>query len=392
MKFTILFLLMIPFCGYSQDNVSVPAIRKHHTGDVYRIDVYGAYREKAGFSLSRIADDIVFIPLETTDECLLDLKGQMFVVMTREDIFIFDYIKGYRFDINGKFVNSIGTKGQGPGEFIRSMAMDVDTVNRRVYFLDDRRIVEYDYDGKHIETFPTGFSASSLLILDVPGQFVIDYSYYQFAKPKERFSMYFYSKKEKKPMSRFSCDYNEKVPGMAMCFPIAYRFNNSLYLKDYWSDTIYVTDGIYDANSYAVVQKGRLIHRNVPDRTLVKGGKASPEDSFILEVTKIRESSRYIFLLTNKGIVIFDKKENRTWLDEFREFKIDIENDLYGGSLHCFPSKIEGDRAILYAHPDQLIISGNHRIRDERYDRYRNMAGKIDMEDNPVLMIIKLKK
>jgi hypothetical protein len=385
----VLILLAASFCGYAQDKPSVPTIRKHHAGDVYRIDVYGAYQEKAGVTLSQICDDIEFISLEITDDCVLD--ENLSITVTQTDILVFDYNKGYRFDRSGKFVNSIGTRGQGPKEFIKPMKMEVDTLNRWVYFLDHGRLVKYDYDGNHLETLKTTFG-TNLLTLNIPGQFVLDYNYYPFAKPKERFSMYFYSEREKKLLSRFSCDYDEKIPAMAICFPIAYKFNGNLYLKDYWSDTVYVADGVYDANAYAVVQKGRLIHRNVPDPSLVKGGKPSAENRFILGVVTIRESSRYIFLYTNKGFVVFDKRENRTWLDEYRDFKLDVENDLYGGVLPRHFEKIDGDRAITYAFPDQLVIKNSHKITDGRYDRYRKMVEKLDPEDNPVLMILRLKK
>jgi hypothetical protein len=381
---------MISFCGYGQNKASVPTIRKHHTEEVaYHIDVYTAYREKAGVTLSRICDDIEFLPLETTDECLLD--KDLDITLTRTDIFIYDFNKGYRFDRNGRFLNSIGTRGQGPRELIKPMRMTVDTLNRQVYFLDDGKIVKYDYDGNYMETIKTELGRYKFDLI-TPGLFLTDYPYYMFAKPKERFSMYFYSETEKKLLSRFSCDYDKKIPAMAMCLPISYKYNNNLYLKDYWSDTVYVADGVYDARAYAVIRKGSLVPRDVPDRSLVQGGKPSSEDRFILDVSSISEFSRYILLYTNKGVFIFDKKENRTWLDEYKDFNLDFENDLYGGNLPRHPRRIDDDRAITYAFPSQLLIKDNHKITDGRYDRYMEMVGRLDPEDNPVLMILQLKQ
>ncbi|MDR1332765.1 MAG: 6-bladed beta-propeller [Tannerella sp.] len=384
-----LILLTVSFCAYGQNRASVPAVRKHRTEAAYRIDVSTAYREKAGATLSQICDDIEFLPLETTDECLLD--RDLAITVTGTDIFIYDYNKGYRFDRNGKFLNSIGTRGQGPAELIKPMRMTVDTLNRQVYFLDDGKIVKYDCDGNYLETVKTE-SGRFMFDLITPGLFLMDYPYYMFAKPKERFSMYFYSEKEKKPLSRFSCDYDRKIPAMAICFPISYKYNDNLYLKDYWSDTVYVADGIYDAYVYAVIQKGNLVPRDVPDRSLVQGGKPLPEDRLILDVSTVNEFSRYILLYTNKGVFIFDKKENRTWLDEYRDFNLDFENDLYGGSLPRHPEKMDDDRAITYAFPGQMVIKNSHKITDGRYDRYAEMVGRLDPEDNPVLMILKLKK
>jgi hypothetical protein len=381
---------MFFFCGYAQNKVSVLTIKKHHVEVMHHIDVYGAYQKKAGMMLSQVCNDIEFLPLETTDECLLD--EELDITVTRTDILVYDLNKGYRFDRNGKFINSIGTRGQGPRELVKPMKMTVDTLNRWVYFFDIGKVVKYDYEGNFVETFRMEFGRYRLALV-TPGLFLIDYPNYLFSKPNERFSMYFYSEKEKRLLSRFSCDYDKKIPGMAICFPIVYKFNNDLYLKDFWSDTIYVADGVYDANAYAVIQKGGFIPRNVPDGSLVPGREPPPEDRFILDVTGISEFSRYIFLYANKGVFVFDKKENRTWQDEYKDFKIDIENDLYGGILppRGF-GKIDDDRAVVYAHPYQLVVKEEHKITGERYDRYKKMVEKLGPEDNPVLMIIQFKK
>ena len=382
------YLLLIPLGGIGQN---IPTIKKNHTKDVYNIEVYTAYQAKQPLLISQIADDIEFIPLETTRECLLD-NDLSDITMTKEEIFLFDYNKGYRFDRQGKFVNSIGSRGQGPQDFIRPMCMAVDTINKWVYFYDNtRKIVKYDYNGKHIETFSTEGYGYNLLLVNAPGQFVIDNNRYFSSNPGERNSIYFYSEQEKKVISKFTCDYKEKIPSLSISFPMAYKNNDNLFLKDFWCDTIYMMNGVYDAYSYAVIQKGRFIHRNVPDYSLI-GGEPSNEERFILGVYHIHESDRFIYLSTDKGSVIFDKKENKTFFDEFAENRIKIADDLYGGIINKLIQTIRENKAITYCHSHELLSMNKHLINDGRYLAYKTMVETRDPEDNPVLIVLKLKQ
>ena len=150
-------------------------------------------------------------------------------------------------------------------------------------------------------------------------------------------------------------------------------------------------NGVYDAYSYAVIQKGRFIHRNVPDYSLI-GGKPSNEERFILGVYHIQESDRFIYLLTDKGSVIFDKKENKTFFDEFAENSIKIADDLYGGIINERIQTIRENKAITYCHSHELLSMNKHLINDGRYLAYKTMVETRDPEDNPVLIVLKLKQ
>lgn len=68
--------------------------------------------------LSEIAEDITFIPLETTDECLI---GSIHSVHLSNDYLVIidsDHSQILLFNKTGKFIRKIGNKGQGPGEYL----------------------------------------------------------------------------------------------------------------------------------------------------------------------------------------------------------------------------------------------------------------------------------
>ena len=132
---TKLFILSVclPIFAFAQ---KVPTMQKEAIGIEHHIDVYTAIQNKQqALTLSDFAEDIEFIPLETNDECLLD-EDIMNVVVTRQDIIVYDLNACYRFNRQGKFMNRIGTQGNGPGEYVKSLYITVDTLNQWVYMGD----------------------------------------------------------------------------------------------------------------------------------------------------------------------------------------------------------------------------------------------------------------
>ncbi|WP_187117294.1 6-bladed beta-propeller [Parabacteroides bouchesdurhonensis] len=372
-------------------------MNKIASGNEYEIDFYSAYQKKLPIlSVSQFAEDIEFIPLETNSNCLLDDYIRD-IVITKDDILVFDYTMCYRFDKNGKFINSIGTRGQGPGEYVKARSMTVDTVNQWVYFSDNStsRLVKYDYKGKYLSDFNVNISSASNCWYK-PMEFMLKSDYYQFEEKGKRYSLFLFSEKEKKIISRMKCENNNKIPALAMCDPIVYKHNKETYLKDFWSDTIYHMCDPYHLESYAIFKKGKFVDRTRDDKSLISG-KEDPMDKLVLDIPRISETDRYIFISSNRGNFIYDKKDQVTLAGGFKENKLGIEDDLYGSpgirSDH-FPGCANGNEFYTFRHAYEFFESGEnkHLINDGRYVSYREMIKKLNSEGNPVIMVIKMKK
>ena len=85
------------------------------------------------YKLSDIAERIEYIPLEFKPECAIGGVAQVY--FAQDDIFILtmgsnDFL---RFDKNGKFLNVIGSRGRGPGEYLDALYFAVDTAKRQIY-------------------------------------------------------------------------------------------------------------------------------------------------------------------------------------------------------------------------------------------------------------------
>ena len=109
--------------------------------------------------LSEAAEKLEIVPLEMTDESVLSDITEMQV--TDHNIWIDHgrefYI--YRFSRSGKFLNRIGSIGQGPGEYVNYLTFLVDEDKKEVYiFSTNNGVLVYDFEGgfkKEISDFQT---------------------------------------------------------------------------------------------------------------------------------------------------------------------------------------------------------------------------------------------
>lgn len=109
--------------------------------------------------LSEAAEKLEIVPLEMTDESVLSDITEMQV--TDHNIWIDHgrefYI--YRFSRTGKFLNRIGSIGQGPGEYVNYLTFLVDEDKKEVYiFPTNNGVLVYDFEGgfkKQISDFQT---------------------------------------------------------------------------------------------------------------------------------------------------------------------------------------------------------------------------------------------
>ena len=98
--------------------------------------------------LSEVAEKLEIVPLEMTDESVLSDITEMQV--TDHNIWIDHgrefYI--YRFSRSGKFLNKIGSIGQGPGEYTNYSTFLVEEEKKKVYIIANTNgVLAYDFEG-----------------------------------------------------------------------------------------------------------------------------------------------------------------------------------------------------------------------------------------------------
>ena len=138
--FSILLLLCIQSCKKESQRVSlenIPII----------IDM-DSVKKTSSLSISYVK----YIPLETSDECLIGFDYK--TLIKNNKIFVADFhtaMSLFVFDINGKFLFKIAKRGQGPGEYISFFDFDIQE-NGDIYIFDQhsKKILIFNSAGEHL--------------------------------------------------------------------------------------------------------------------------------------------------------------------------------------------------------------------------------------------------
>ncbi|MDR3245646.1 MAG: 6-bladed beta-propeller [Prevotellaceae bacterium] len=101
-----------------------------------------------------IYKSVDIVPLEITSDCVI---GEIQTVETCDSmIFVSDQYALYVFNKEGKFLNKIGNKGEGPDEYIGFNAFYLDKQNKTVIILDagKPKCLRHDFSGKFLNSIP----------------------------------------------------------------------------------------------------------------------------------------------------------------------------------------------------------------------------------------------
>ena len=141
---SILLLLIITLLGCSSNKKQEPISKS----GVPVINLSEDVSTVPSLLLSEAAEKLEIVPLEMTDESVLSDITEMQV--TDHNIWLDHgrefYI--YRFSRTGKFLNKIGSIGQGPGEYTTYSTFLVDEDKKEVYIIANTNgVLAYDFEG-----------------------------------------------------------------------------------------------------------------------------------------------------------------------------------------------------------------------------------------------------
>ena len=175
--FVLLPILMVSCRSRDNENAqwiercSVVADRVVADGDTMIVCDYSAVKESVRIPFSMWVDSLEVIKLDnSTEEALV---GDTRIVDVSDNYIGINVAHfPYRlFTRQGKFVASIGSVGQGPGEYNLLSDCQIDEAHNRIYLLPmtrTKQILVYDLQGNFIGTIPLPYSTNS-------GQMHVDY-------------------------------------------------------------------------------------------------------------------------------------------------------------------------------------------------------------------------
>jgi len=349
--------------------------------------------------LSDIAESVEYLRLETTDEGLV--KYFMPSMMHRTSKY---YIFGetgnvMQFTRDGKFVRNIGRQGQGPGEYNLIMQVDVDEKAGKVYVLSTgKRFNVYDLEtGKFLQSGKMTQGQLSSFLMQDDSTMV---AYKDNGNGQQKTLAYIATLSgnvmhEYPRHELFEVERGAYMVGSQHDFRLS-RFHGMTNLKEYENDTVFTVTPkglkkryIIDTGKYGI----KLEH-TYP----ALNGDEEAFNRLAAEYLRyaVLETEHYLFFpythwagpkKNRPRMAMYDKRTGECY-----RVKSDlIEDDLTGGLYVYFPHCAFDEHTLVLAFEAEQIHRVAERNPDLKLLSHPQLKG-LDEGDNPVLMIVHLKR
>ncbi|MDR1202575.1 MAG: 6-bladed beta-propeller [Tannerellaceae bacterium] len=344
-----------------------------------KIDLASNLSNKRVKAISSIAKSITYIPLETTNECLLSNELQVYC---GEYIFIGDQKTQlfFRFDLDGKLLNQIGKRGGGPGEYSGAMFFHVDEAEKSVYIVSvpNHSLYKYTYDGQFLKKIPIEESSWTIAIQN-DNIYYYNSFYNRIKKDKNRFELYKADKNGKVINKTPTSVKSEKDDMLLFDFPFFYYYKSAVYYKNAVHDFVYkINDKGNMVPHYEIVCKDKNKHEENDFKDMMKYGEKVgvrtifENDGFLLITYIYKNEFNYLFVDKQTGALsnVTDTKS-----------KQGFEEDLKNGPVFTPVPNNGSERNILVS-----------IVYPDCFSELKNCLDKeINEDDNPIIVIANLK-
>ena len=333
--------------------------------------------------LNELASDIRYVPLETTDDCLMN--NEFYIMQyTGEDIITSGI---FHFDKNGKFLNKIGSKGQGPEEYLQGLFAFGDWKNKLLYVQNWTTLTCYGFDGTFVRSVPT-----PQLNMGAAGLFDENHILYSndiyYADKANPIQLYMVDSQNGKTVSKWRghLEENKKYGMILTSRDFMYNYDNSLFYKPALENVIFK---ILSPKKRQLVYKFDCSGKDID----VSADEVDTKKRFqFLSVYWAKETAQYLFV--NYGMKnisrlgIYDK-EKKTFTN------VTIKDNLAGGyDIH--PAWTSDDNHLLMVYYAGGLLQDKEKrystgLLPERKKELDELLKNIKEDDNPVVILVTLK-
>ena len=333
--------------------------------------------------LNELASDIRYVPLETTDDCLMN--NEFYIMQyTGEDIITSGI---FHFDKNGKFLNKIGSKGQGPEEYLQGLFAFGDWKNKLLYVQNWTTLTCYGFDGTFVRSVPT-----PQLNMGAAGLFDENHILYSndiyYADKANPIQLYMVDSQNGKTVSKWRghLEENKKYGMILTSRDFMYNYDNSLFYKPALENVIFK---ILSPKKRQLVYKFDCSGKDID----VSADEVDPKKRFqFLSVYWAKETAQYLFV--NYGMKnisrlgIYDK-EKKTFTN------VTIKDNLASGyDIHPAWTSVDNHLLMVY-YAGGLLQDKEKRystgLLPERKKELDELLKNIKEDDNPVVILVTLK-
>jgi hypothetical protein len=350
-------------------------------------------------TLSGIADDIKYIPLDDT----IPFEGILAIEITSKNIFIGMQVGIVKYDREGNFEKVIAKRGRGPGELYWVHNFVVDEGSKKVYVTDLHKILVYTIEGTYLKDISTKdyfitvaddieLSGSKLYLCDFGGNNGFKYHWV------------FLDTTGKLVSAKITSDH---TTGTVIC-GFSYKFNGNIYYSNILNDTIFSVSPDLKARAAFLFSKGEYRWPVDYQLTSFKDGATH------FRPLQMFETNRFVFLrwsyMDKTAYLIIDKTTKKGY-QAYKKEKIGLVNYIPGipNDLDCglfaacddanYYSE-NGDEYITYfVSPYELKshVSSDEFINSvpkypEKKKELEIFANSLKETDNPVLVMVRIKK
>ena len=414
------------------------------TKSIAVIDVVNNLGKFQAIPLSECVTEMEYIPLETGDECLIaEWDTYSRIIVTSSHIFVAGYRFCYAFGRDGHFIGKIGSFGQGPEEYRMINGLSIDENRQSVYIDATYSLMEYSYDGVFRRSFaiPTTqiqwhdrlMSKYLNNVYFVRDSLFVGHAGNSMGNEKYNFQLINDLGQVVKSFDNHALFNRTNSSGSANeTAMVPYRISENIYVKERLNDTLYcinaqnklIPEFVFDLGKYTYTKKDREEAKwtdpayfsqikviFVPALTPIVG---APDYVFFSYVAW-NLSGKYTFpemvvqpppagtiaIDMQRHLGIYDIVNKKTRLLDTDSFSrmLGLTNDIDGG-LSFWPKYYTSNNELIdiwQAYEMKKILTEQffaaHEIKNSQaHQKLKELLKSLEEEDNPVIVIAKLKK
>jgi hypothetical protein len=350
-------------------------------------------------TLSEIADDITYIPLDNKFPISLIYRPKYFI---NNSVYLSAIKSGVMvFDKKGRYIRTIGSTGRGPGEYVHCYNFAVDDKSETVYVLDSRTIKVFSKTGNFLRSISLGDQGEGVEAIELYNSKLILSYHLQNENVKYEWAVFDtignLINAKKRSDQPFSVNWG--IDGGM------YQLENRIYHWNPWSDTIFsiLPDLSYKPSFVFAQWENRVPRSMITDPTQFKTFN---------EPISVFETHHYVVcrIKYNRKIIVatIDKNSKKSYMTELvsapailgDKFIGGFFNDLDGG-VRFQPENYfaENNREYMFGLIDAneimaLLTNSDFKKSIPKYPEKKKelekLASTLRQTDNQILMIIRL--
>jgi hypothetical protein len=347
--------------------------------------------------LSEIASDIDYIPLQTSDSSLI--RRIFSLKATDYYYYINSSSKILCFNHDGQFSFSLDKTGCGPEEYQFISDFDVSTDNKLLVIKANNELVFYSVEDRmvdFIKKFPVNPAPASINFT-AGNNILLQYSNEDGIKPFSRILINLKGDTIYKRPNYLRFTSKDGMITYSIYENIRYYYNGSLLTKELQNDTLFRFD--VDKSALAPYMVFATRGKGLTPTARAEGIYLSDHLNEFLQVQKIFESDRILwystYYLDEGGNFIYEKGSGKKFSVDNKSL---LTDDLAGGPAfepkYCYKGMFVDwlDALTLKKHFSGESLKVKEVINSDKEKYLRILVNSLEETDNPVLVVVTLKK